>query len=69
VLHNAAVAWNALHVRPLVDQLRAEGHEIGEAALRVTTPLMPKHINLIGEYDFDVNRMRQAEESPEPVTP
>ena len=25
VLHNAVVAWNMVHIKPVVEQLRAEG--------------------------------------------
>ena len=28
VLHNAMVTWNTLHIGPVVEQLRAEGHTI-----------------------------------------
>jgi hypothetical protein len=33
VLHNAVVAWNTLHIGPVVEQLRAEGHTINERHL------------------------------------
>jgi TnpA family transposase len=66
VLHNAVVAWNTLHIGPLVDHLRAEGHEIDDATLSLTTPLVRKHINPFGKYYFDLNRMRQTEDSPDP---
>jgi len=66
VLHNAVVAWNTRHIGPLVDHLRAEGHEIDDATLSLTTPLVRKHINPFGKYYFDVHRMRQTEDSPDP---
>jgi hypothetical protein len=44
----------------LVEQLRAEGHTIDDATLALTTPLMHKHLNPFGRYQFDLARMRQT---------
>jgi hypothetical protein len=63
VLHNAVVAWNTLQVGDLVKQLRAEGHEIDDSTLNLTTPLIRKHMNPFGKYHFDLSRMQHAEES------
>jgi hypothetical protein len=60
VLHNAVVAWNIIHVGRLVEQLRAEGHAIDDAMLALTTPLMYKHLNPFGRYQFDLARIRQT---------
>jgi hypothetical protein len=38
VLHNAVVAWNTLHIGPIVGQLRAEGQVIDDEILGLTTP-------------------------------
>jgi TnpA family transposase len=64
VLHNAVVAWNMLHIGPVVDQLRAQGHTLDEATLGQTTPLMRKHINPFGKYHFDLDRIRQTADLP-----
>jgi TnpA family transposase len=64
VLHNAVVAWTTLHIGPVVEQLRAEGHAIEDATLSLTTPLMRKHLNPFGRYHFDLDRMRQRLEAP-----
>ena len=65
VLHNAVVTWNTLHIGPVVEQLRAEGHTIDDTILSLTTPLLRKHINPFGKYHFDLERMRQtADPSP-----
>jgi TnpA family transposase len=65
VLHNAVVTWNTLHIGPVVEQLRAEGHTIDDTTLSLTTPLLRKHINPFGKYHFDLERMRQtADPSP-----
>jgi hypothetical protein len=53
-------AWNTLHIGPVVEQLRAEGHTIDDATLSLTTPLLRKHINPFGKYHFDLERMRQT---------
>ena len=50
VLHNAVVTWNTLHIEPVVEQLRAEGHTIDDTTLSLTTPLLRKHINPFGKY-------------------
>jgi TnpA family transposase len=39
VLHNAVVGWNTLQMGLLVEQLRQEGHTIGDDDLRHCTPL------------------------------
>src|SRR5215211_9558957 len=63
VLHNAVIAWNTLHIGPIVEQLRREGHTLDETTLSLTTPLVRKHINPFGKYHFDLDRMRQTEEA------
>jgi TnpA family transposase len=60
VLHNAVVAWNTLHIGPVVAQLRTEGHTIDDDILSQTTPLLRKHINPFGRYHFETDRMRYA---------
>jgi TnpA family transposase len=60
VLHNAVVAWNTLHIGPVVAQLRTEGHVIDDDILSQTTPLLRKHINPFGRYHFETDRMRYA---------
>ena len=65
VLHNAVVAWNTLHIGPIVGQLRAEGQVMDDDILGLTTPLFRKHLNPFGKYHFDLERMRQTEGDPE----
>lgn len=59
VLHNAVVAWNILEIEGVVRQLRAEGHDLPDEVLALTTPLMRKHLNPFGRYHFDLGRMRR----------
>ncbi len=60
MLHNAVVAWSIIRVGRLVDQLRAEGQVVEDATLALTTPLMHKHLNPFGRYQFDLACMRQT---------
>lgn len=60
ILHNAVVAWNTIHIGRVVNELRSEGQALDETTLRLTTPLLHKHINPFGKYHFDVERMRQT---------
>jgi len=54
------VACNIIRIGRLVEQLRAEGHTIDDTTLALTTPLMHKHLNPFGRYQFNVARMRQT---------
>jgi hypothetical protein len=59
VLHNAVVAWNMVHIEPVVEQLRAEGQRCDDELLSLTTPLLRRYLNPFGRYYFDLVRMRQ----------
>ena len=59
MLHNAVVAWNMVHIEPVVEQLRAEGQRCDDELLSLTTPLLRRHLNPFGRYYFDLVRMRQ----------
>jgi hypothetical protein len=50
VLHNAVVAWNMVHIEPVLDQLRAEGQRCDDELLSLTTPLLRRHLNPFGRY-------------------
>ncbi|GAA5504399.1 tn3 family transposase Tn4430 [Deinococcus xinjiangensis] len=58
VLHNVVVAWNLMTLESVVAQIRAEGYDLTDEALALTTPLMRKHINPFGRYHFDMSRIR-----------
>lgn len=58
VLHNAVVAWNILMVEGVGAKLRAEGHDLPDEVLALTTTLLRKHINPFGRYHFDLSRLR-----------
>jgi integrase/recombinase XerD len=59
VLHNAVVAWNMVHIEPVLEQLRAEGQRCDDELLSLTAPLLRRHLNPFGRYYFDLVRMRQ----------
>jgi hypothetical protein len=48
----------------VVEHLRAEGHQIDDATLALTVPLMRKHLNPFGRYHFDLRRIRQTLDEP-----
>lgn len=55
-----APVGSELRVSDVVIQLRAEGHAItGEDLARVSL-LLHAHINPLGQYRFDLERMRRA---------
>lgn len=58
VLHNAVVAWNLMTLECVVAQIRAEGYDLTDEALALTTPLLRRHINPFGRYHFDMSRIR-----------
>lgn len=58
VLHNAVVAWNLMKLEGVVAQIRAEGYDLTDEALALTTPLLRRHINPFGRYHFDMSRIR-----------
>ena len=58
VLHNAVVAWNMIEAEGVVARLRADGHDLPDEVLGLTTPLLRKHINPFGRYHFDLGRLR-----------
>ncbi|WP_293911210.1 Tn3 family transposase [Deinococcus sp.] len=57
VLHNAVVTWNMTEIEGVVARLRADGHELPDEVLSLTTPLLRKHINPFGRYHFDLGRL------------
>lgn len=46
--------------RRIAIELCAEGQQIEDETLSHFTPLLRKHINPFGRYDFDLNRMEQG---------
>ena len=55
------VICNTLHIGSVVEQLRAEGHTIDDTTLSLTTPYLRKHINPLGKYHFDLERIAKPQ--------
>jgi len=58
---HAAAGWpcgwpSGSKVTGCTEQLRDEGRATDEATLALTIPLMHKHLNPFGRYDFDLDR-------------
>jgi hypothetical protein len=51
---NVIVAWNTAYMAAALDELRAEGQEVGEAALGHLSPALHEHVNPFGKYRFDL---------------
>jgi len=49
-------AWNTVYLDKVVNTLRANGEEISDEHLAHVSPLGWQHINLLGRYEFDLNR-------------
>ena len=49
---NAVVLWNTIYMDAAINQLREQGEEINEADLARLSPLLNKHINMLGHYSF-----------------
>jgi hypothetical protein len=48
------VLWNTVYMEAVLDQLRAEGHEIRNEDVARLSPLIFEHINMLGRYSFTV---------------
>jgi hypothetical protein len=44
------VLYNTIYTQRIVEQLRADGHQISDEDIRCLTPLVIEHINLVGRY-------------------
>ena len=53
---NCIAFWNTLAIQKIVEELRAEGHEISQEQLKHVTPTMTEHIDLIGKFEINLGR-------------
>jgi TnpA family transposase len=53
---NCIAFWNTLAIQKIVEELRAEGHEISQEQLKHVTPTMTEHIDLIGKLEINLGR-------------
>ena len=49
---NAAVLWNTMYIQKILDHLRDIGEVINEEDVARLSPLLHKHINVLGHYYF-----------------
>jgi hypothetical protein len=67
VLHNAVVAWNMVHIEPVVEQLRAEGQRCDDELLSLTTPLLRTLLAPILQYFFTEHLTSHKQVSPRTI--
>ena len=51
---NVIALWNATYIQAAVERLEAEGHHVDPADLARVSPLVHRHINVLGRYTFTV---------------
>jgi TnpA family transposase len=56
ILHNAIVVWNLTQLPAVLERLKARGHVITDEDLALVSPLLWKHVNLLGSYDITEDR-------------
>jgi Tn3 transposase DDE domain len=49
---SAIILWNTIYLSPVVESLRAEGHDLPDHIIRHVSPQIWEHINLTGIYDW-----------------
>jgi TnpA family transposase len=54
LLLNVVVHWNAIYMQEVITQLKTEGWVIEDADLARLSPLIWRHINFLGRYNFAV---------------
>ncbi len=60
ILHNAIVVWNLQQLPAVLDRLKARGHVITDDDLALVSPLLWKHVNLLGRYDINEDRLTDS---------
>jgi TnpA family transposase len=55
LLTNAVVVWNTVYMAAAIDHLRAQGYPVREANLTHLSPARFEHINLLGQYRFEID--------------
>ena len=49
---NAVVLWNTLYMQEALSWMRSHGEETGDEDIARLSPLMHRHINMLGHYTF-----------------
>jgi TnpA family transposase len=49
---NAIIYWNAVYMQEAIKQLKADGHNVEDVDIARLSPILWRHINFLGRYDF-----------------
>jgi TnpA family transposase len=55
LLTNAVVVWNTVYMAAAIEQLQAEGYPVREEEVTHLSPARFEHINLLGQYRFEID--------------
>ncbi len=55
LLTNAVVVWNTVYMAAAIEQLQAEGYPVREEDVTHLSPARFEHINLLGQYRFEID--------------
>jgi len=55
---NAVIVFNTVHITRIVQELKAEGQQVKDEDLERVWPTRHGHINFLGKYFFDAQKMR-----------
>ena len=55
---NIVAYWNALKMHEAVITLKQQGERIKEDDIRFITPLITRHINRFGRFEFEVDKRK-----------
>ena len=61
ILINAISIWNTTYLQKAIDHLK-QNYSFDENLLKHISPLRWEHINLLGEYNFDVKNVLESDE-------
>ena len=61
ILINAISIWNTIYLQKAIDHLK-QSYTFDESLLKHISPLGWEHINLLGEYNFDVKNILESDE-------
>ncbi|MDX1328392.1 MAG: Tn3 family transposase, partial [Arenibacter sp.] len=51
---NAVILWNSIYMQKSVESLETKSIKLQEADLERLSPLLFKHINMLGHYSFEI---------------
>lgn len=71
LITNIIILWNTLYMSKVVEQLKSEGYTVDESSLKHIWPTHFEHINIYGQYRFNLDEMgknRELRDLRQPVT-